>query len=111
VADTRKLDQPSAAAGDSADAALFESWEREYEGDPEFVLHGLLVDLAEEIGRIMHDRGVSQSDLAERMGVSRQQVSRLLGTPSNTTLRTLVRIACALGADVSVGLSVPPADA
>jgi predicted DNA-binding protein (UPF0251 family) len=54
------------------------------------------------IGRIMDQQDVTQTKLAARMGVSRQQVSRLLRTPNNTMLKTLVRIACALGLELNV---------
>lgn len=52
------------------------------------------------IARLMTDQGLSQSDLARRLGVSRAHVSQLLQHKSSPTLRTMVQIANALGCDV-----------
>jgi len=52
------------------------------------------------IARLMTEQGLSQSDLARRLGVSRARVSRLLQHKSSPTLRTMVQIANALGCDV-----------
>ena len=53
-----------------------------------------------EIARIMSDQGVSQSELARRLGVSRARVSQLMQHRSSPTLRTMVQVASALGCDV-----------
>lgn len=53
------------------------------------------------------DAGISQGQLAERVGVSRQQISLLESPDANLTLRTLERVAGALGLDVEIAL-VPP---
>ena len=52
------------------------------------------------IARIMSDQGVSQSELARRLGVSRARVSQLMQHRSSPTLRTMVQVASALGHDV-----------
>jgi len=52
------------------------------------------------IARLMTAQGLSQSDLARRLGVSRAYVSQLLRHKSSPTLRTMVQIANALGCDV-----------
>jgi transcriptional regulator with XRE-family HTH domain len=57
----------------------------------------LLYDIAEDIYAAMEEQGLSQADLAERIGAKRQFVNRFLNTPHNTTLRTVVRLATALG--------------
>lgn len=53
-----------------------------------------------QIARCMTDQGISQSDLARRLGVSRARVSQLLQHRSSPTLRTMVEVADALGCDV-----------
>jgi len=70
---------------------------RRFENDPDYILHGLLYDIAEDICAAMEEQGLSQADLAERIGAKRQFVNRFLNTPHNTTLRTVVRLATALG--------------
>ncbi len=56
----------------------------------------------------MRAEGISQSELARRLGVSRARISQLLQHRSSPTLRTMVDVADALGCDVSLG--VIPAD-
>lgn len=53
-----------------------------------------------QISRHMTEQGISQSDLARRLGVSRARVSQLLQHRSSPTLRTMVEVADALGCDV-----------
>lgn len=59
-----------------------------------------LQDCAEE-GALAHvmlaDEGISQRELAQRMGVSEARVSQMLAEDCNPTVRTLVRMAHALG--------------
>lgn len=55
-------------------------------------------------------QGMSRAALAERMGVSKSQVSRLLGAQSNTTLLTVAKAALALGLSEAV-LKLIPAEA
>lgn len=53
-----------------------------------------------QIAHYMTEQGISQSDLARRLGVSRARVSQLLQHHSSPTLRTMVEVADALGCDV-----------
>ena len=45
----------------------------------------------------MQEQGVSRSELAERLDVSRAYITKVLNGHGNMTLRTLVRLALALG--------------
>src|SRR5450759_1803546 len=54
-----------------------------------------------DIARIMADQGVSQSDLARRLDVSRARVSQLMQHKSSPTLRTMVEVALALDCEVT----------
>ena len=51
------------------------------------------------------DAGLSQGQLADLVGVSRQQVSLLESADANLTLRTLERVAGALGLEVDIVLA------
>ena len=57
-----------------------------------------------DVARVMADNGVSQSELARRLGVSRARVSQLLQHTSSPTLRTMVEVAAALGCEVSLNV-------
>lgn len=52
-----------------------------------------------------HDAGLSQEALAHKVGVSQQQIAGLESPDANLTLGTLLRVADALGQDVTVDLS------
>jgi len=49
-----------------------------------------------------HEQGLSQADLAERLGVSQQQVAKLERPTGNPTLKSLVKAADALGIELQV---------
>ena len=53
------------------------------------------------------EAGISQGQLARRVGVSRQQISLLESPDANLTLRTLDRVASALGLAVDITLVTP----
>ena len=90
---------------------LFDQFEREFANDPEAIADGIVLDLVYRVSEEMERQGLSAAELARRMGVSRQYVSRFLGGPSNTTILTIVRFAQALGIEVNSLLSVPSAQA
>ena len=63
---------------------------------PEYELEWLLLDVHEAMWAAMQARGVSRSELAERLGTSRAYITKLLEGQENMTLKTLVRVANAL---------------
>ncbi len=69
---------------------------REYERDPEFIAEGLSIRVIEQALKCLEEKGMSQSELADRMGVSRAYISRILNAPPNITLLTIARLAVAL---------------
>jgi transcriptional regulator with XRE-family HTH domain len=82
----------------------FAERKKQYETDPDYILHGLLYDIAEDIYAAMEEQGLTQAELSERIGAHRQFVNRFLNTPHNTTLRTVVRLATALGLEFTYEL-------
>ena len=59
--------------------------------------------------RLREKRGITQKQLADLMGVSQPLVAQLeSSTPRNIELRTLVRAAVALGAEIKVQLRETP---
>jgi transcriptional regulator with XRE-family HTH domain len=60
-------------------------------------------DFARELHGLMKRRGVTNAELARRIGVERQYVTKLLGG-ANVTLHTMVKLAMALDAVVRVRL-------
>jgi DNA-binding XRE family transcriptional regulator len=93
----------------------FMQWlDRQLDKDPEFKRQ---VDEALNEARIEQDlvalreqRGLSQAQLAKRIGVSQPAVARLeAGRTKNLTLRTLARYAAAVGAQIKIEVTKQPA--
>lgn len=79
----------------------YQERKRSFEGDPDYILHGLLYEIAESIYVAMEEQGLTQAELAARAGMKPPALSRFLRTASNTTLRTIVRLAVALDLEVA----------
>ena len=58
----------------------------------------LATKVTNEIAWYLRERGLTQTDLAERMGVSPGRVSQIMGGGENLTLRTLAALSSALDA-------------
>ena len=56
------------------------------------------LSVAREVDRLREEQGVSQRELARRMGTKQPTVSRMIKTPSTTTFDALFRALLALGA-------------
>ena len=68
-----------------------------YERDPDFVAEGLAIAVIENALYTMQRKGISKSELAAAMGVPKSQISRIFNAPPNLTLRSIARLALALG--------------
>jgi transcriptional regulator with XRE-family HTH domain len=71
--------------------------------DPEYLAAGIMIELSEQIVRRMEELGISQHELARRIGKKQPFISRLLNHGTNMTIRTLAALAIALDADI-----IPP---
>jgi len=69
----------------------------EYQGDARFVAEELVLDIVGGLDAAMRERGLSRSELAERMGVKPAHVSGVLNGRPNLTLLTLAKFCVALG--------------
>ena len=64
----------------------------------------LVVDAQIFLQRIMNEKNVSRTELAERMGVTKARISQIFSDEcKNFTIRLLARAAAALGEEVEVG--------
>lgn len=72
-------------------------------GDDDFVnADDLALELAaERIAKARKARGMTQKQLGDKLKLPQSQISRIERNPDRTTVRTLKRIARALGVDVS----------
>lgn len=91
---------------DSGDSkGLVDIYLEEYSNDPEFIAEGLAIDLMEDVARLQQIKGISRSDLAVLMNVSKAYVTKLLNSPPNLTLTTVARLGIALEAKPYIGLT------
>jgi transcriptional regulator with XRE-family HTH domain len=75
--------------------------------DPEFVAGYLKAQFVEDIYKAMEEQHLNRSQLAEKLGKTRQYVGRVLNENANFTLETLAEIACALGMHVAARMFSP----
>jgi len=80
---------------------LFEEAERM----PEFWEEGAILDFTEALCAAMEEKGVTRSELARRLGTSQAYITRVLSGHANLTLKTMSKLAFALGLQLDVALS------
>ena len=81
-------------------------WIGSYEGDPEYEFDVLALEIGEQIVAHMEELGLTQAELARKMGVSRARVSQILRGDDNLTLKSIVAVA--IGLDCRVGMRLKP---
>jgi len=74
------------------------------EADPLFLVEYMKATITSDIFSVMEKESISVSELAGRLGKSRQYVSRVLNETANFTLNSVARIAAALEKDVVLRL-------
>lgn len=82
----------------------FEAYKRDLDLDPFFVAEYLKVQFTGDLHQAMEDAGISQSELANRLGESRQYVSKVLKEQANFTIESMAKLACALGLGLTIRL-------
>lgn len=85
--------------------------EREKRGkNYRYYLYGLINEITYKIESLMELQKISRKELAERLGVSKSSISRILNGNRNMTLETLTKVAYALGCKPEVKLKPLIAD-
>lgn len=63
------------------------------------------INVAQDLVALRESRGLSQVQLADRLGITQSAIAQLESAqPKNVELRTLVRVAAALGGHVDVSI-------
>lgn len=75
---------------------------REARSTAEYSLERLLLDINEQLCQLMQNRGITRSELADRLHVSKPWITKLLKGNRNLTLRSLVAVAHELGLRVDM---------
>lgn len=84
--------------------AYFDQFLDEYKDDPVYQTEGLTLDAGIEIRKAMSSKGITQEELARRLGISQPAVAKYLNHNQNLTLSTMARISSALGLEWKVSL-------
>jgi transcriptional regulator with XRE-family HTH domain len=71
---------------------------------PEYWEEGAILDFTEALFIAMEEQGVTRAELARRLGTSQAYITRVLSGNANFTLKTMSKLALALGLQLEVGL-------
>jgi DNA-binding XRE family transcriptional regulator len=78
----------------------FKDWQVQQSQDPEFVAESLELEVGYQIARLRIQRGLTQSQLAERVGTRQSSITQLENGNSDPSLSYLQRVAAALDARI-----------
>lgn len=85
-----------------------ELWEQA-ERRPDFHKELAILEFTEELWRVMHEKGVTGTELGRRIGSSQAYISRVLNGGANFTLGSMTKLAMGLGVELKMHLA--PAEA
>lgn len=72
--------------------------------DPEYIHIGLQLEALSQVQGAMKRKGITQSELARRMGCSRQNISQLFRDEANFKLEMVAKLAAALEMKITLRL-------
>ena len=71
------------------------------------MVHKMIINLPSDIGSIIRDarkrKGLTQTQLAQMVGIQQRTISVIETDPSNTSLKKIVKICKALGLIINIG--------
>jgi predicted transcriptional regulator len=83
----------------------FQEWQAQQSQDPEFVTESLELEAGYQIARLRLLRGMTQAELADKVGTRQPSIARLENGSSLPSLSFLERIAEALDAQVEIKIT------
>ena len=83
-------------------AEWFKTLQDKYRLDPEYIAEGKIIDITEKIVARMEELRINRAELAARLNVSKAYITKLLRGDVNFTLKSLITLAAALDADISI---------
>jgi transcriptional regulator with XRE-family HTH domain len=89
----------------SDEKKTFEALFQAAEDRPEYWQQDAILDFAEELCRLMEEKGVSRAELARRIGKSPAYITEVLRAESNFTIGTMTRLGMALGCRLRLHLA------
>ena len=70
---------------------------QELEGTPDYIAAGFAIEIMEAMWVQAQSVGKSQADIARELGLNRAYISRVFSGSENLTLKTIARLAAAVG--------------
>ena len=74
---------------------------------PEDMAYFYSMDISGAVYARKEKLGISKRELAERMGVSPAQITKIIKGNQNMTLKTIAKLECALDMDITYGFRNP----
>lgn len=72
-----------------------------FEETPETMAYDMSAQFSAQVSAMLDEKGMSYKDLADRMDVAQSTLCKMLGPKSNMTMKTMAKIAMALGCECS----------
>ncbi len=88
-------------------AERFAAMTERLKADGSFQIEEAKVEIAEQIYILMEDKGITEAELARRLGKSRAYVNKVLQGTTNFTIKSLVKIGLALESEVKLEFVQP----
>ncbi len=82
----------------------FNALRRKHGNSIPYAIEGMLIEVTEQIARLLEARRMSRADLARALGCSNAYITKLLAGNQNLTLESLVRLATSLKTRLEVQL-------
>ena len=91
--------------GDAMHRENYRKLIEETEASPDYWIEVTTGDFTDEIVRVMQERNLSRADLARALNTSPAYVTKILRGNANLTLRSMAKLALALGMKVRLHLA------
>lgn len=79
----------------------------EFENDLDFKTEYKILEITEDICKIMDKKSLNRADLARLLDTSKSAVTKMLSGSTNFTLKRLIKIAMSLEKDVNISFNDP----
>ncbi|MFV0387487.1 MAG: transcriptional regulator [Pyrinomonadaceae bacterium] len=83
-------------------AERFAAMSERLKKDGSFQIEEAKVEISEQVFVLMEDKGISEAELARRLGTSRAYVNKVLQGSTNFTIESLVKIGLALDCELKL---------
>ena len=87
--------------------SLFKKLLEEFENDLDYKIEYKILEITEQICRMMDENDINRADLSRRLETSKSAVTKMLDGHTNFSLKRLIKIASALEKEVDIRFVEP----